>query len=186
MITTSTIYSNTKYINDHSNFLDIAMECAAFLEQIGAFAFKNWINGELVQGPVCEKYFVKMKIMFPENMDPDPAVFERLTNIGCKVELKQDIYRRVVNVKTDDDDASFSKEGFEKRMFEHNIWIVSLKIPERFLPLDGNTLFKIDDEYIEYNDIEAVYVGVENENIENDRGGGDDMGGDDEEPDFEF
>ncbi|ASV44089.1 hypothetical protein PBI_SCTP2_74 [Salicola phage SCTP-2] len=186
MITTSTIYSNTKRLNDQNGMLDIAMECAAFLEQIGAFAFKNWINGELIEGPKREKYFVSFKMMFPENMDPDPIVMERLDNIGCKVQMEQDIYRRVVNVKANStNNTSFEKEGFEKRLFEHNVWVVSIKIPERFLPLDGNTVFKIDDEYIEYEDIEAVYVDSEQTNINGDEEDNEGGGlGDDEE--FEF
>ena len=37
MITTSMIYKNTKRLNDQRGALDIAMECADFLEQTGAF-----------------------------------------------------------------------------------------------------------------------------------------------------
>lgn len=175
MITTSTIYNNTKTVNEHNGMLDMAMEVAAFLDQIGAFAFKNWIDGEVIDGPKRDKFFIKIKLMFPTNVIPDPSVIERLENLKCKTELKKDIYRRVIHVRERDTDQMNNRNGFEKRLVEHNVWVLTLMIPERYLPLDGNTVFKIDDEYHNYNDLEAIYINNEKEQLETEDS---DIGGD--------
>lgn len=198
MITTSTIYKNTKNVNDDYGKLDAAMEVAAFMEQIGAFAFDNWIDGELVFGPQIEKYYVTIKIMFPNKMPPNPAVFERLTNLECMVELEEDTYKRVALVKDDSERPIeyTAEQGFHKKVFEHRVWIVTIRVPQRYLALDGNTMFNIDGEDIQYSDIEAIYQGEEEaeESAASSMGGGggDDfggLGGGDEgggDEDFEF
>lgn len=174
MITTSTIYKNTKNVNDDYSKLDAAMEVAAFLEQVGAFAFDNWVDGELVFGPLIEKFHVTVRIMFPKKLSPNPAVFERLTNLECMVEFEEDTYKRVALIKDDNVDAIEygSNNGFSKKTFEHKVWIVTLRVPQRYLSLDGNTVFNIDGEDIFYSDIEAIYQGDE----EAEASAADDMG----------
>lgn len=192
MITTSTIYKNTKNVNDDYGKLDAAMEVAAFMEQIGAFAFDNWIDGELVFGPQIEKYYVTIKLMFPNKMPPNPAVFERLTNLECMVELEEDTYKRVALIKDDSERPIeyTAEQGFRKKVFEHRVWVVTIRVPQRYLALDGNTMFNIDGEDIQYSDIEAIYQGEEEaeQSAASSMGrGGDDfgsLGGDDE--DFKF
>lgn len=189
MITTSTIYKNTKNVNDNYGKLDAAMEVAAFLEQVGAFAFDNWIDGELVYGPVIEKYYVTIKMMFPKKLPPNPAVFERLTNLECIVELNEDTYKRVALIRDDKvQPLEFSADnGFTKKTFEHRVWIVTVRVPQRYLSLDGNTVFNIDGEDIYYSDIEAVYQGEEEaEASAADEFGGMDSGADEADDDFGF
>lgn len=160
MITTSTIYKNTRNVNENTNKLDAAMEVAAFLEQMGAFAFEHWIDAEVVYGPVIEKFYVTMKLMFPKKMPPDLAVIERLCNLDCIVTLEEDTYKRVVHVreKSDNDIHGMrTYSGFQKKLCEHKVWIIDMKIPQRFLSLDGNTVYNIDGDDILYSDIEAIY-----------------------------
>lgn len=195
MITTSTIYKNTKNVNDDYGKLDAAMEVAAFMEQIGAFAFDNWLDGELVFGPQIEKYYVTIKLMFPNKMPPNPAVFERLTNLECMVELNEDTYKRVALIK-DENVQPFeytTQQGFHKKVFEHKVWIVTIRVPQRYLALDGNTMFNIDGEDILYSDIEAIYQGeeeAEESAASSMDSGGDDFGGlgsgEGGDEDFEF
>lgn len=186
MITTSTIYRNTRRVNEETSKLDAAMEVAGFLEQVGAFAFDNWVDGELVFGPLIEKYYVTVKLMFPQKLPPNPAVFDRLTNLECIVELEKDTYKRVALVK-DNTRSSIemgSGEAFQKQMFTHKVWVLTLKVPQRYLALDGNTMFNIDGEDILFNDLEAIYQTDEQEELNNNSGGSEpDEGGDEG---FEF
>ena len=43
------------------------------------------------------------------------------------------------------------------RNTNHTVWSITLEIPNRFLPLDGNTTFNIDGEDVNYEDIEVYY-----------------------------
>lgn len=187
MITTSMIYKNTKRINDDNNALDIAMECADFLEQTGAFAFKNWEDGEFVSGPFIANFYVEFSLMYPKKRTPDPDYIERLTALDCIVEMKEDEYKRLYYERNQE--IKFGDQMFEKKVSIHKVWIITIKVPQRFLVLDGNTLFNVDGKDVYYDDLEAVYD-EDSAEVTEDTGdisgdGGLDFGDDDDE-DFEL
>ena len=41
---------------------------------------------------------------------------------------------------------------------QHKVWLINIKIPQRFLVMDGNTVFNIDGRDVYYDDLEAVYM----------------------------
>lgn len=150
MISTSHIYNNTRRLNNDKKMLDVSMDVVRFLDEIGAFAYKNWIYGEVVEGPDVKKYYTYIKFMFPEDLVPDPEVLRRLKKLNCVISLDKDDYKKV-NLVTGD----FSNMRYKNTM--HKVWVVSLEIPNRFLPLDGNTTYNIDGEDINYSEIEVYY-----------------------------
>jgi len=165
MITTSMIYKNTKRLNDQHGALDIAMECADFLEQTGAFAYTNWEDGEVISGPFISNYYVDITLMFPQQKTPDPDYISRLTKLECLVEMTKDEYKRVYYERNEN--VKFGAEMFSKKVSTHKVWIINIKIPQRYLVLDGNTLFNIDGKDVYYDDLEATYdkdVNTENDN----------------------
>lgn len=179
MITTSLIYKNTKQLNDNTSMLDVAMECADFMEQTGAFAYKNWEDGELVDGPFLDRYFVAFTLMYPKKKAPDPDYIARIMKLDCIVKMEKDEYRRVYFERNED--VKFGEQMFTKNIGKHEVWLVHIKIPQRFLILDGNTVFNIDGRDMYYDDIEAVYDNdVSKSEGEAGSTGGDDMFGGDE------
>lgn len=169
MINTSYIYNNTRRLNNDKKVLDVAMDVASFLDEIGAFAYRNWIHGELVDGPTVKKYFTYIKFMFPENLPPDPEVLRRLKKMKCVISIDKDIYKKVTLVTDDFNNMRY-------RNTNHTVWSITLEIPNRFLPLDGNTTFNIDGEDVSYDDIEVYY---------DDNGDGDSSGSNTSDDDFE-
>lgn len=187
MITTSMIYKNTKRINDQVGALDIAMECAAFLEQSGAFVYRNWEDGELVGGPLIENYYVGISLMFPSKKTPDPAYIARLTNMDCIVEMNKDHYHRVYYERNTD--VKFGENMFKKLMSKHEVWIINIKIPQRYLVIDGNTIFNVDGRDMYYDDLEATYdedASTKAEESSGDGGGDNDFGGEDDDGGFDL
>lgn len=172
MITTSMIYKNTKRLNDQQGALDIAMECADFLEQTGAFVYTNWEEGEVVAGPYIKNHYVEITLMYPQKKTPDPDYIMRLTKLDCIVEMTKDEYKRVYYERNPE--VKLGDGMFAKKMSTHNVWLINIKIPQRFLVMDGNTVFNIDGRDVYYDDLEAVYDDEAAANTEDDSS--DDMG----------
>lgn len=175
MITTSMIYNNTKRINDDANALDIAMECADFLEQTGAFAFKNWEDGEFISGPYIDSYYVEFTLMYPKKRTPDPDYISRLTALDCFIDMQEDRYKRVYYERNPD--IKFGENMFDRKVSEHIVWLITIKVPQRFLVLDGNTVFNIDGKDVYYDDLESIYdEDIEESKVDSDSAG--DISGD--------
>jgi hypothetical protein len=52
------------------------------LDEADLYAYKNWLLGELVQGPDIGKYSVTCVFMWPYKLMPDPRGAKRLATIG--------------------------------------------------------------------------------------------------------
>lgn len=171
MINSSAVYRNTRNLDGDETLMDVAMECAYFLEQIGALAYCNWDKGEVINGPNVTRFFSTISLMFSANALPDITVIDRLKSMQCKVSYETDTYRRVVSYKDGEDQFA----EYRQKVVDHKVWIVTIKIPNRYLALDGNTIMNIDGDDIYYDDIEIVYNDEAEEALNGD--GGDDFGG---------
>lgn len=170
MINSSVVYRNTKNLDDDETLMNVAMECAYFLEQIGALGYRNWDKGEVINGPFVSRFFSTFSLMFSSKALPDTTVLERLKAMDCKVSTETDTYRRVVSYKEHPD-----AEEYQQKLVDHKAWIVTIKIPNRYLALDGNTIMNIDGSDVYYDDIEIIYDGDAEEQMDD---GGDEFGGD--------
>jgi hypothetical protein len=80
----------TIYMTDSS--LETLLDYERVLDEMDLYAFDHWKLGELVEGPVYEKYFVTCTWMFPFRKMPDPRGGERLLNYGCEISYKKDSF----------------------------------------------------------------------------------------------
>lgn len=184
MINSSAVYRNTKNVDGDESILDVAMECAFFLEQIGALGYRNWDKGEIINGPHVSRFFSTITLMFSASALPDGTVLDRLKNMKCRVSHETDIYRRVITYREDNDTSNYKQE-----VVDHKVWNVTIKIPNRYLALDGNTVMNIDDEDIYYDDIEVVYndeIEQSEESSELSGSSGSSLGSFDDSDDMEF
>ena len=130
------------------------MECVDFLEA-GAFAFKNWEDGEFISGPYIANFYVEFSLMYPKKRTPDPDYIDRLLSLDCIVDMQEDKYKRVYYERNQD--VKYGDNMFDKKLSTHKVWIITIKIPQRFLAIDGNTIFNVDGKDIYYDDLEAIY-----------------------------
>ena len=73
------------YMSDGS--MSTLLDFERVLDEADLYAFKNWLIGELVQGPVNGRYSTTCTFMWPYKLMPDPRGALRLINIGCKVKI---------------------------------------------------------------------------------------------------
>ena len=138
------------------------------LDQCDLYAFKNWINGELVQGPDVGRYNVSCIFMWPYKLMPDPRAVKRLLKMGCNV--KWDKTEIEVPVKVTNPDDFIQGTNYPKSV-KRKVWLVQITVPletmddikQGSVDLAGSTvdLEEIDDAYDEDLDKDGVENDVE-------------------------
>ena len=124
------IIQNVKEIQLAESSLETLINFERVLDELGLYAYKNWIKGELIKGPVYEKYFITCDFMWPYKLMPDPSGGERLLGYDCEVSYKKDAVVYPKKVKGEEDFKPGTKVP-EKE--ERDIWIVSITIPKALI-----------------------------------------------------
>lgn len=154
--------------------LDLLMEFERTIDATEVFSYKNWMAGELVDGPHVSKYWFTTSWMYPFKLMPDPDGALRLEKIGCKVHYEKDTLaqpRRVLSPK------DWGDQKTKAAIIEDlPVWIVTIKMPTKYVVghLDALNDY-LDDEYTDEGDQVAADINSEMSPPEDE---GLDMGGD--------
>lgn len=124
------------------------------LDEADVYAFKNWIIGELVQGPVIGRYNAKCVFMWPYKLMPDPRAALRLMNIGCKVAYAKSSIKVPVEVKDYED---FVPGTRYPKMTKKSIWFVEITIPFDLMDDIKEGSIDLADATIDLSDLEDAY-----------------------------
>ena len=104
-------------------------------DDVNVYAYKNWGKGELIEGPIRNKYDTTATFMWDINEMPDPDAGQRILNVGGQVAYKKDIKLVPRDIKTYDD---FRPGTRKAKIDEHPVWLVRLTIPKTVIE-DFNT-----------------------------------------------
>ena len=156
------------YTSDGS--INTLLDFERVLDESDLYAFKNWILGELVDGPITTKYTVACIFMYPEKLMPNPKGGKRLTHLGCRIHFKKTTMEVPIKLETSDD---FKPGTHYPKMIEKGVWLVRIEIPrelmndirEGSIDLAGQTLDldELDDAYDEDLDKEGAGGGADDE-----------------------
>lgn len=127
-------------ISKGETILDTLLEFERTLDNAELFAYKNWILGELVEGPNIGRYFYKTVWMWPYSMMPDPDGGLRLTKLGAKVNFQKGIFKKPVKVEGPQDWVD--PQTKRAKMADHDIWLVTIELPIKYI---NRGLENIDD-----------------------------------------
>ena len=127
-------------ISKGESILDTLLEFERTLDSVELFAYKNWILGEIVEGPIIDRYWYKVTLMFPYAMMPDPNGGLRLTKIGARVGFRKGTFKKPVKVEGPQDWRNPKTK--QAKMADHPIWLVSIDLPIKFI---NRGLDNIDD-----------------------------------------
>lgn len=125
------IKSTLVNISKGNSILDTLLEFERTLDNAELFAYKNWILGELVEGPEISRYWYKTVWMYPYAMMPDPNGGLRLTKIGAKVNFRKGVFKKPVKVEGPQDWVN--PESKRAKMAEHEIWLVTIELPLKYI-----------------------------------------------------
>ncbi len=114
--------------SDHS--FQVLKDFERVLDELDIYVFKNWEDGELLEGPDVTRYAVTCKFMWPEENMPDPEGGARLLDYGCKVTYEKNHILIPRKVHKPSDFRPGTKKG---KIDAHPIWIVGITMPKKLL-----------------------------------------------------
>lgn len=166
------IIENVKTLTESPALIKTVLDFERVLDEMDLYAYANWIYGELVDGPVPEKYFLTCTFMWPYSKMPDPVGAKRLLHYGCEVEYHKDKLEVPIKIKTPYDykaGTKFAKTKFIK------VWLVTICMPKDLINNIEKGTIELENEQLDLSDIEEAYESgmdeEENENDEDEEGG---------------
>ncbi len=142
------VIKNTKEIYGANNTLGILKDFERVLDELDMYVFENWEDGELVEGPIVNRYTVKCTFMWPVDKAPNPDGAKKLTDYDCAVVYKKDKLLEPRKIVSPDDYRPGSKKG---KIDEKAVWLVEITMPKKLM-----------------QDIYQGYVKKENEKMSDD------------------
>lgn len=147
------ILDNTKEIYMTDSSLETLLDYERVLDDLDLYAFDNWKRGELVEGPIYEKYFVTCTFMYDYKNMPDPAGGERLLNYGCEITYKKDTLEYPVDVKSYTD---FKPGTKMPRMVSKPVWLITITMPKQLMSDIEQGSVELENGLLDQEDIEQA------------------------------
>jgi hypothetical protein len=160
------VIDNTKEIYMTDSALDTLQDFERVLDELDLYVFKHWKDGELVEGPVYEKYFVTCTFMWPRKLMPDPRGGERLLSYDCEIYYAEDKLEYPVDVETPDD---FEPGGKMPKMAKTPVWLVTIVMPKRLMQEIKQGSLELENDTIDLEDIEQAYEEGEDQTADYDQ-----------------
>jgi hypothetical protein len=124
------------------------------LDELDIYAFKNWILGELVDGPEIGRYSVTCTFMWPEKLMPDPRGGKRLLPFDCKVKYMKKTIKIPVKIEEPED---FIPGTHKARLIEKPVWLVEITMPKALITDIRTGSTELEGESIDLEDLDTAY-----------------------------
>jgi hypothetical protein len=148
------LLDNTKEIFMTDSAVSTLLDFERVLDELDLYAFANWKQGELVEGPVYQKYFVTCTFMWPYSKMPDPKGGARLSEYECEVNYKQDFFEHPEKVKTPND---FKPGTKVPRMVKSPIWLVEIVMPKKLMADIQQGALELESGTIDMEEVDQAY-----------------------------
>lgn len=148
------IVDNIKNVYMTDSNLTTLMDFERVIDELDLYAFKNWKQGELVEGPVYERYFVTCTFMWPYKFMPDPDGATRLLDYGCEVRFKKDMLEYPVKIK---DPSDFKPGTKMNKSAKKPVWLVEIVMPKKLMQDITKGSIELESDTISAEDIEQAY-----------------------------
>lgn len=150
----TSIVSTIKGIYTSDGSMSILLDFERVLDDSDVYAYKNWLLGELVQGPVIGRYTVKCVFMWPYKLMPDPRAAKRLLAVGCKIKFAKSEVKVPIEIKNYDDFVPGTNypKGVEKK-----VWFVEIEIPMELMDDIKEGSIDLADQTIDLEELDNAY-----------------------------
>lgn len=148
------IVSTVKGVMTSDGSMSTILDFERVLDEADLYAFRNWLKGELVKGPVVRKYSVKCVFMWPYKLMPDPTGAKRLVVAGCNVKFAKSKIKVPIEVKDYDD---FVPGTRYPKMVEKKVWFVEIEIPKELMNDLKEGSIDLADQTIDLEDLDQAY-----------------------------
>jgi hypothetical protein len=175
-----------KRVDENITVLDMLLEFEKTLDNASLYAYLNWMDGELVEGPDINRYWFTTTWMYPKSKMPDPRGGMRLIKYGCKVTYAESTYKEVQRVLSPEDVAPGHEQRKKAKTKEIPVWLITIKMPRKFVDESQEGILRVGEEDLDVEDVTAAWdeelehAGTQEEDVdelEDTREGGmDDLG----------
>ena len=101
-----------------------------FFDSNNLYAFNNWYEGVVWDGPNVSRYWVEITLQYPHSLMPEPTAMNRFSEMGVKYKFVDTVVKKSIEVKNPDDLDPVTRKPKEE---DNHIWLVTLKIPRHLI-----------------------------------------------------
>ena len=157
-ISAQDLNNHLRKVSEGETLLDMLLEFENVLDEVDLYAYKNWIKGELLEGPLLQRHYISIKLMYPKADMPDPNGAKRLFARECMVKFTEDTLIRPVKVKEFGDlTVEQRPNGTTKtraRTKSEPVWVVEIKLPRKYV--DEFNTDQLEQDENNYVDLESM------------------------------
>jgi len=124
------LVKNIETVYDSDTSFQILKDFERVLDEVDLYVYKNWEDGELLEGPNVDRHWITCRFMWPRNKMPDPMGGKRLTEYDCKIGYKKDYIIKPRKIKDPDDFRPGTKKG---KLDRHPVWVVEIQMPKKLI-----------------------------------------------------
>src|SRR6056300_2020202 len=124
------IIKNVESIYDSNTAFNVLKDFERVLDELDIYVYKNWCDGEVVEGPKIDRHWVTCSFFWDEDKMPDPMGGKRLLDYDCKVKYEKTSIVVPRKIKSQDDFRPGTKKG---KLDRKPIWIVTIEMPKRLI-----------------------------------------------------
>ena len=135
MIEINELANTISEIKRNNNSLDILLNIENLFDKMHLYAYEHWLKGEVIRGPIINKYWVEVYIMYHKKFKPNSDGAKRLIKHGCKVYIKEDELETSVKIKKPEDiNPELDTQGRRKPNKEIiPVYIIKIVFPRMLL-----------------------------------------------------
>lgn len=142
---------NLKRMLSQKSLVDVAVQIEGFLDSMNLYVYPNWIDGEIVHGPILSRYWVSIILKYDGKQMPDPWGAKLLAKLGVRCKFKKDKELVSVKLRSPQDYEPGTKKP---KKVAKDIWMIELAIPRRFI--DEDYLEDLDTVDLEEFDVDEI------------------------------
>lgn len=149
------------------NMQAVLIQIEDFLDRNHIYAFRNWFEGILWDGPDIERYWIKFTLKYDYHEMPDPRAAERLIKLGCIIQFEESYhYVPKDNHQHPEDLDPITRKPKETKA---KIWLVHFSVPLQLIQAETDKPLPAEDD-IQDNSTNELSQELEGEESEGEEG----------------
>jgi hypothetical protein len=152
------IAETLKGLYNSDSFTETLIDFERVLDAVHLYSYKNWMEGELVLGPVTERHWVTASFMWPEKKMPDPDGGRRLLDYGATIKYRRDTLETPAEISGDKNKnlENFAPGTRYPKAVKEKIWVVEITMPKQLMSEIYRGSVEIEGDTYEMEDITAT------------------------------
>lgn len=124
------VIKNLQTLSENNSAFKVLKDFERVIDELDMYVFKNWEDGEIIKGPVVNRYDVTVSLMWPKDKMPDPKGGKRLMDYGCQVVYNKEHILIPRKIKDPGDFRPGTRKG---KIDSHPIWVVDVTMPKKLM-----------------------------------------------------